>query len=81
MNIVKSATNRMITLSDNNKASLVRRIIEKEKLGYECVKPIESHYYEFVAGGSDKKGSKYRREYIGCTKHYAMMIHHHKSEI
>ncbi|MCY8810637.1 hypothetical protein P8907_20600 [Bacillus atrophaeus] len=79
MNIVKSATNRMITLSDNNKASLVRRIIEKEKLGYECIKPIESHYYEFVAGCTNKRGCKYRREYIGCTKHYAkMMLHQQK---
>ncbi|WP_265463620.1 hypothetical protein [Bacillus velezensis] len=62
-----------LTLTDYNKASLVRRIIEKEKIGYVCTHPIKEKYFEFVAAGSDKKGSKYKREYIGYTKFFIKM--------
>ncbi|RDY88643.1 hypothetical protein [Bacillus amyloliquefaciens] len=62
-----------LTLTDYNKASLVKRIIEKEKIGYVCTHPIKEKYFEFVVAGSDKKGSKYRREYIGYTKFFIKM--------
>ncbi|KXZ22376.1 hypothetical protein P4T89_12830 [Bacillus nakamurai] len=70
---IKSPKINTITLTDSNKASLVRRIIEKEKLGYECTHPITEKFFEFVATGSAKRGSKYRREYIGYTKFFTKM--------
>ncbi|AEB23470.1 hypothetical protein KS08_10665 [Bacillus subtilis] len=69
----KSFLNNTISLSDFSKTSLVKRIIEKEKMGYVCTHPIKEKYFEFVAAGSDKKGSKYKREYIGYTKFFIKM--------
>ncbi|MEC2354024.1 hypothetical protein RJD11_09720 [Bacillus velezensis] len=69
----KSCMNNTISLTDFNKVSLVRRIIEKEKIGYVCAHPIKEKYFEFVDAGSDKKGSKYKREYIGYTKFFIKM--------